>query len=216
MYLLAAVAMAAPLKANAYVANLEEGAYVANHDNGDGHATPLVDSFDITGAKFTNYAPAAGDPVIGYNGGPNDLLVYRLNVHGVVNTVTPDPVWGPLVNYTGSYTLFYDQNGTNAYDSGDFRVSSGSINVNALYDAEGGANLDGTLDQVLGPETLPFADLGPTVKLSGRYQVGEVASYGNLFNGVLSRGANQVPEPGTMGLLAAGLLPLLGLRRRRA
>lgn len=214
LFLVAATAAAAalPFKANAYVADLASPTPVVNTSVDPTHAT-VGDSFDLTSVGIANYTPAAGDPVIGL-GGVNDLALYKLNVHGIVNTVSPDPVWGPTVAYGGNYLLFYDQNTNNTFDAGDFRVSSGTLNASATYDQTGSAPLVGTLNQLLGPETAPFADLGPSVSISGFY------THDNngapvILRGQISREPGVVPEPGSLALLATGLLPLLGLRRRK-
>ncbi|HEY3414041.1 MAG TPA: hypothetical protein VGM51_13450 [Armatimonadota bacterium] len=212
----AAALFAAPRAAHAYVAVLNE-TIVRNADTDQSGTATVGDLFTISNASFSGYTPCQGDPVIGFNNGPNDLGRYLLNVDGVVASVSPDPLVGPNVHYGGSYFLYYDQDGSGAFSVPDYRISSGTISIDALFDTgTGAATLNGTLDQILGPEiTPPFANLGPQVIVSGTYIPNvDGPQIGKIINGTLTR-ACPVPEPGSLVFLAGGLLPLLGLRRRK-
>lgn len=219
LLLLAAVAyIATPKASHAYVATMNT-AIVQNADVDQSGTATAGDLFDFANATFSSYDPSCpGDPVIGFNNGPNDLGLYRLNVNGVVNSTFPDPLIGPNVNYGGTYFLFYDQDQSGAFSAPDYRISSGTININAVYDLNTGeADLNGSLSQILGPElSPPFADLGPVVTVSGRYIPNiDGPAFGQIINGTLTRPCGVIPEPGSLALLGTGLLPLLGLRRRR-
>jgi hypothetical protein len=215
--LLAAVAfIAAPKASFAYVATMNT-TIVQNADIDQSGTATAGDLFDFADATFASYQPCPGDPVIGFNNGPNDLAQYRLSVAGVVNSTFPNPVIGPNVNYGGTYFLFYDQDQSGAFSAPDYRISAGTININALFDLNtGDADLNGTLNQVLGPElSPPFADLGPIVTVSGKYLRNVTnPTTGRIIDGTLTRPCG-IPEPGSLAFLASGLLPLLGLRRRR-
>jgi hypothetical protein len=217
MLLLAAAAFfAAPKASYAYVAMMTE-TLVHNTDVDQTNTATVGDLFAFADATFESYTPCQGDPVIGFNNGPNDLGRYRLNVDGVVASTSPDPLIGPNVNYGGAYFLYYDQDGSGSFSVADYRISSGTINVNAVYNLnDGTAALNGTLSQLLGPElTPPFADLGPLVTVSGTYIPNvDGPALGKIVNGTLTRPC-PVPEPSSLGFLATGLLPLLGLRRRK-
>ena len=216
LVLAAAALIAAPHAAHAYVATLND-TFVHNSDLDQSNTATPGDLFTIANARFSGYTPCQGDPVIGFNNGPNDLGRYLLNVDGVVASTSPDPLTGPNVHYGGTYSLFYDQDASGAFSVPDFRISSGTISIDALFDAGTGmAALNGTLNQILGPElTPPFANLGPVVTVAGTYIPNvDGPQLGKIINGTLTR-ACPVPEPSSLGFLASGLLPLLGLRRRK-
>lgn len=216
LVLAAAAFFAVPKGAHAYVATLND-TIVRNTDVDQSGTATVGDLFTINNASFSGYTPCQGDPVIGFNNGPNDLGRYLLNVAGLVASTSPDPLVGPNVHYGGTYELFYDQDGSGARTVPDFRISTGTISIDALFDmGTGTAALTGTLNQILGPElTPPFADLGPMVTVSGTYIPNvDGPAIGKIINGTLTR-ACPVPEPSSLGFLATGLLPLLGLRRRK-
>lgn len=216
LLLAAAAFLAAPKTSQAYVATMTD-TIVHNTDLDQNGMASIGDLFSFANATFGSYTPGAGDPVIGFNNGPNDLGQYRLNVDGIVQTIGPNPLYGPGVHYGGTYFLYYDENNGGFYDPADFRISSGTISIDALFSLQDGtADLTGTLNQNQGPElSPPFADLGPVVNVTGKYIPNvDGPQYGKIINGVLSRGS-AVPEPSSLGFLATGLLPLLGLRRRK-
>lgn len=216
LLLAAAALLAAPKASHAYVAVLNT-TVVQNSDVDQSGTATAGDLFDFANATFSSYQPTCpGDPVIGFNNGPNDLGQYRLSVNGVVNSTFPDPLIGPNVNYGGTYFLFYDQDQSGAYSAPDYRISSGTIDINAVFDLNtGDADLTGSLSQILGPElSPPFADLGPIVTVAGKYLRNVTdPTTGRIVEGTLTRSC--IPEPGSLVVLASGLLPLLGLRRRR-
>jgi hypothetical protein len=216
LMLAAAAFLAAPRASQAYVATMND-TIVHNTDLDQNGMASIGDLFSFANASFSSYTPASGDPVIGYNNGPNDLGQYRLNVDGIVQTIGPDTSFGPNVHYGGTYFLYYDEDQSGAYTPSDYRISSGAISIDAVFNlTDGTADLNGLLNQAQGPElTPPFADLGPVVTVTGKYIPNvDGPEYGKIVNGVLSRGS-AVPEPSSLGLLATGLLPLLGLRRRK-
>jgi hypothetical protein len=142
-----------------------------------------------------------------------DLARYRYSLNGTVQTV--DYGIG-LVKYGGVYQIYYDLNDNMLNDDG-LIVSTGNFDINASFaSGPSPASLQGTLTQTSGPNNPSFADFGPygPVLYSGTYTATVPGQQGTI-QGTLTSRVPAIPEPGTMALLSAGLLPLLGLRRRK-
>ena len=163
-----------------------------------------------TSGTFTSYVPdSILDPqILGA-----DLSRYRYDLNGAVTAAA-----GLNATYGGSYLIYYDSNANGKWDGLgiDYRDSAGTFTLNAAFNpGNGTAALTGTLSQLLGPSDPAFRDMaaGSTVSYTGTYTPVVFGQTGTI-QGVL-RNNGQVPEPGTLALLGAGLLPLLGLRRRK-
>jgi len=130
-------------------------------------------------------------------------------------------VTGTNVKYGGSAQIYYDLNDSGAFDAGtDFNVAGGPIDLLATYGDFpnlGYVPIVGTLLQTSGPDLPDFAPLGPVVMVEGRYIPDATNPLTGTWQATLTQTGpgGVIPEPGTMALLGAGLLPLLGLRRRR-
>jgi hypothetical protein len=172
------------------------------------------DTFDTqTSGGFLTYTPdTPNDPQI--TGG--DLPNYRYTLDGTVASV--DTLTG-MVDYTGTYRIFYDLNHNGLYDSGsDPSVSSGDFNITATFiPGTNNATLSGDLTQTAGPSNPAFADLsegGNPVLYTGTYDGTEPGVLGTIV-GTLRQNAVVVPEPASFSLLAIGAVSLMGRRRRR-
>lgn len=175
-------------------------------DVGETFATATIPVRGATSGTFALFTPdGAGDPQINNA----DLGLYGYSLTGAVTTAI-----SPLeVVYTGDYKIQYFDPSSAIFD-----VSTGKFSIDALFDTTGKAALNGTLNQVTGPSNPAFADLsegGFPVVYKGTYAP-VVPGQTGVINGTLTlRGTQPIPEPSSLAFLATGLLPLLGLRRRK-
>jgi hypothetical protein len=181
---------------------------VANTDNPPSGAT-LGDSFTVSQGTFAAYAPdTILDPQI--NGG--DLGNYGYTLTGNVANVT-----GLVVNYTGTYEIFYNLDGNNTLDAGDLRVSAGNFAAQATFTPTNTAVFTGTLTQTQGAENPAFSDLsygGNPVSLVGNY----VGNPTNPLVGTLESTLRQntpVPEPSSVVLALLGAVAIGYSRARK-
>lgn len=169
-------------------------------DVGDTFATQTSGTF----TSFIGDTPA--DPQI--TGG--DTNFYRYTLNGTVASF--DGL--TTVGYSGTYRIFYDQDLNGLYGGADPSVSSGNFNITAVFTGLGAATLTGTLNQTAGPSNVAFRDLsygGNPVIYAGTYLETVPGQLGTI-TGTLRQNA-VVPEPASLGLLAAGSALLL--RRRK-
>jgi hypothetical protein len=169
-----------------------------------------------TSGMLVSYTPdGATDPQLNNA----DLGLYGFSLDGTALSVVQTPTGG-TVNYCGTYAIrYFDPSGA------IFDVSTGHLALNAIFGTNGAADLVGSLYQTAGPSNPAFADLsegGLPADFNGTYTPTVVgAGLGNkgMVSGTLRLpGVNNVqcvPEPGSLAFLATGLLPLLGLRRRK-
>src|SRR5262249_27224691 len=132
----------------------------------------------------------------------NDLSNYGYTLTGTVTSVM-----GEMVDYSGTYEIFYNLDGNHTLDPGDLRVSAGTFVASAVFTPANTATFTGTLTQTQGPQNPAFADLsygGNPVSLTGNY-IGNLTdpSVGTLES-TLRQGASAVPEPSAIALLALG------------
>jgi hypothetical protein len=167
---------------------------------GDAFNTPTPGSF----TTFIGDTPA--DPTI--TGGDLSHYLYLLN--GSIASIT-----GPIIDYTGTYDIFYDLAGSGAFNVNDPTVSAGNFNITATFiPATNDAALTGSLTQTSGPSNPAFRDLsygGNPVVVTGSY-FGTNPGVSGIIDATLRQNA-VVPEPSSLALLGIGGLTLL--RRRR-
>jgi hypothetical protein len=197
---------------------------VTNFNNNPAPGAQVGDGFYIGGdsgigsGTFATYTPdGPSDPVLG-----PDLSSYQYLLSGVVSSVA-----GNVVDYAGTYRIYYDINGNGQYDSTDTSVSLGNSLFTATFGAGNTASIVGSLTQTQGP-TGPFAsnfaDLGARygyhpVDLTGNY-TGNASNGGatGTLSATLTQTATVVPLPKAayagLGLIA-GLGLLGGLKRRQ-
>jgi hypothetical protein len=138
-----------------------------------------------------------------------DLHRYRYTLDGMVAEVNRFEDYDKVL-YRGDYSIYYADP-----TLGNLRVSAGDFMMWARFahTAGGVADLVGTLNQLQGPEHPVFADLG---YLGPAYYAGTYTPVNFGVDGTIQgRIVSPIPEPGSMALLATGVLPLLALRRRR-
>jgi hypothetical protein len=168
---------------------------------GDAFDTPTPGSF----LSFIGDTPA--DPTI--TGG--DLSRYLYTLNGSINSI--DTLAG-VINYTGSYDIFYDLAGSGMFNASDPTVSAGNFDIDATFiPATNNAALTGTLTQTTGPSNPAFDDLsygGNPVDVTGTY-VGNDPGVSGIIDATLRQ--NAVPEPTSMAFLGLGALALLRKRR---
>jgi hypothetical protein len=202
LLLAAAAFIAAPRAANAgYTAVTGTDAVLTPDTNGNLIAD-VGETFATAGpGTFVAWLPdGPTDPQINNN----DLNLYGYSLNGAVTAVA-----GNKVTYGGTYKIQYFDPSQLVFD-----VSTGTFVIDATFDPNGGAALDGWLFQTAGPAHPAFQDLGycGPVSYKGTYAPVTFGRNGTI-QGVLTTSC--IPEPGSMALLATGLLPLLGLRRRK-
>lgn len=174
-------------------------------DVGEQIFTPLNNAGD-----FTSYTP---DTIADPQNMANDLGLYHYTLNGTVQSIT-----GNVVDYAGLYRIFYDSNRNQTWDAGDNSVSSGNFNLAATFDNFGMASLLGALNQSSGPDNPAFRDLsygGQPVSVIGTYIADQPGVSGRINLTLRQNAAGVIPEPSSLALLATGLLPLAGFRRRR-
>jgi hypothetical protein len=214
LLLAAAALIAAPRAAHAgYTATTGVDTVLTPDSNGNGRAD-VGEIFASIGSvargtstgTFAAFLPdGPSDPQINNA----DIGLYGYNLTGAVASVNSPTD----VTYTGTYKIQYFDPSATVYD-----VSTGTFNIDALFNTSGVADLNGTLTQVTGPSNPAFADLsegGFPVVYKGTYTPTVFGQQGTIQGTLTLRGTQPVPEPGTMALLSTGLLPLLGLRRRK-
>ncbi|HEY3414042.1 MAG TPA: hypothetical protein VGM51_13455 [Armatimonadota bacterium] len=214
LLLVAAAFIAAPRAAHAgYTAVTGVDAVLTPDTNGN-HMADVGETFDTTpmpvrggtSGTFTAFAPdGPTDPQINNA----DLGLYGYSLMGAVTAVN-----GTQVTYKGNYKIQYFDPSSAVFD-----VSTGTFSIDALFDANGGAALSGLLTQVAGPSNPAFADLsegGQLVSYTGTYTP-VVFGRDGVIKGTLRlpAGTAPIPEPSSLAFLATGLLPLLGIRRRK-
>lgn len=207
LLLLAAVAfIAAPRAANAGYTAVTGTDTVLTPDSNGNLIADVGETFATAApGTFASFMPdGPTDPQINNN----DLNLYTYSLDGAVSAVA-----GTMVTYTGNYKIQYLDPSSVVFD-----VSKGLFTIDAAFDANGGAMLDGWLNQVDGPSNPAFADLGylGPVSYKGTYVptiMGQGRENRGTIQGTLT--CPGIPEPGSLALLATGLLPLLGLRRRK-
>lgn len=212
MLLLAAAAlMAAPRAAHAgYTATLAP-TVASTPDSVSGSAAngiaDIGETFTVAGGGFSNFVSDNGwnDPQL--NAG--DLGNYSYNLNGAVASIT-----GGVVTYKGTYSINYAGFGGNPVSAGDFTID-------AIFSSQTFATLSGTLVQT-SSSGAPFGDLGAysLVTFSGTFAPDANNSAGSqsntgILNGTITAHGGAIPEPGSMALLATGLLPMAGMLRRR-
>ncbi|HEY2762138.1 MAG TPA: PEP-CTERM sorting domain-containing protein [Pirellulales bacterium] len=183
---------------------------VNNTDNPPAGAT-LGDSFTVPAGTFAAYVPDTPlDPQI--NGG--DLNNYAYTITGTVTSVL-----GDIVDYSGTYEIFYNLDGNHTLDAGDIRVSAGTFAATATFALSSNtAEFNGTLTQTQGAANPAFADLsygGSPVTLIGSYIGNPTNPLVGTLESTLRQNATAVPEPSSSVLLIiGGVAACLGMRRR--
>jgi len=134
-----------------------------------------------------------------------DLSFYRYNLTGTITDIAAN-----MVQYVGTYSIFYDLNSNGEPDELLF-VSSGDFSASAAFDVTGeAATFMGSLTQTQGPSNTAFADLsygGHPVMISGTYAdstMGDGPSTTGTLTAVLRQTAQVVPEPTCAVLLLLG------------
>lgn len=176
-------------------------------DLGETFATETIPIRGATSGTFAMFTPdGPSDPqILGA-----DLGLYGYSLNGAITTV----VSPAEVVYTGAYKIQYFDPSSAIFD-----VSTGTFSIDALFNTSGVAALNGTLNQTAGPSNPAFRDLsegGNPVVYKGTYTPRSVGETGVIEGTLTLRGTTPpVPEPSSLAFLAAGVLPLLGLRRRK-
>jgi hypothetical protein len=205
LLLAAAAFIAAPRVAHAgYTATTTTDTALTPDANGDNIAN-VGETFTVLNGGFNAYtADGPTDPQLNNS----DIAQYHYDLNGTATSVS-----GLNVTYTGNYRIYY-----NALSPD---VSIGNFTINALFDANTGvAALNGTLSETSAPFGPPFQDLGayPLVTYTGTYTpvvFGAGLQNTGTVQGVIRAQGAASPEPGSMALLATGLLPFAGMLRRR-
>lgn len=168
-------------------------------------STNLPGNTAVSGLSSITFLPGAN--VGKYAGGlGTDVVLANLRVTSTQNDLTPDNF---VVNYQITMDLTDDASGQSTPPNPPSLVFSGTLTGTASAGSANIANLN------TGPTSYNIT-LGTTTYLValGTYTAPE-APGGNLgaIGGHVT--ATAIPEPGTFALLGAGLLPLLGMVRRR-
>lgn len=172
---------------------------IANTDNGAPGAN-VGDSFTTSApGTFLSYlADTANDPQL--TGG--DLANFRFTLTGTVTSVV-----GNVVNYTGTYRIYYGP--------GDITVSAGTSLLTATFAAGNTATFNGSIVQTQGPANPAFGDFGarynnnPAI-ITGTY-VGDLANPLSASAELTIRQNAPAAVPAPAAMLAFGV----GLIRRR-
>jgi hypothetical protein len=140
------------------------------------------DSFAVNQGTFGSYLPTGpNDPQIA-----GDLPSFGYTLNGTVTSVS-----GNVVDYSGTYRIFYDLNGNNSYDPGtDTSVSFGNTNLQAIFASGNTAAVTGSLTQTAGPSG-PFA--GSFADFGARYENNPATYIGTYVGGISN------PLVGTIG-----------------
>lgn len=165
------------------------------------------DSFELTGGSFLSYVPEAGDPDIS-----GDLFHYKFNMTGSVTGGS-----GGLVTYFGSYEIFYDPDGSERLDAGDFSFSSGTLDLTVDFGMGSNAgpyDITGVLHQTAGPAAgSPSSGFTtPDASFTGSYtlNLGPGQDYPADIGGTIRSSPRGVPDGGSslvlLGIAALGTI----------
>lgn len=183
--------------------------FTATATDTTGNGPSIGDTLSVDGGSFLSFlGDTSQDPTI--SGG--DLNRYRFDLDG---TVTSFVGGGLATSFSGTYTIYYDQNANGMMDEG-LRVSSGDFTLDTFL-----TGITGSFTQTQGPNNPSFADLGALYNNNPIDAIGTIVP--NFNNPLASTTtlvlrqnaiAQPVPEPATMAALGLGALALI--RRRRA
>jgi len=204
----ASLCVIATQSASAFTA-VSAPATVNNINNNPAPGAQVGDQFSIVGGSFAAHVPGPGDPTI--TGG--DLNRYRYNMDGTVASVA-----GAVVDYTGSYRIFYDSNIDGLFNAGDFSYSFGTLAMTIDFSGVGPAFIaNGTLHQTAGPDAgfpssgFPNAD----AEFTGTYTVNSLDGSTGIVQGTIT--STSVPDAGSsLVLTGIAALGIVAARRRMA
>lgn len=166
-------------------------------------STNLLGNTAVSGLSSITFIPGANANLFA-GGAGTDVVLANLRVTSTQNDLTPDNF---VVNYQITMDLTDVASAQSSPPNPPSLVFSGTLTGTASAGAANIANLN------TGPTSYAIT-LGttPYIISLGTYTAPE-APGGNL--GAIGAHVTAVPEPGTFALLGAGLLPLLGMVRRR-
>lgn len=171
------------------------------------------DSFSLTAGTFSEWtADTPADVQIP----PAVLLMFGYSLSGTITSM----ISSTNATYAGTYEIYFNTDGNHTRNPADLRVSSGTFTGEGLFTPllnSGG--IHGVLHQLLGPQ-VPWL---PDISYAGNdipvriIEVGIplVDSLTQMQTWFRQNAFVEVPEPGSSTLLAAGVLALALIAKRK-
>lgn len=208
---LLAVALIAGVAHSGFAFIAVTGADGESNAKGPGNSAPgaqVGDTFTVDDGTFVTYLPGYNDPTIT----KNDLGNYAYILNGTVASVS-----GNMVDYTGTYEIYYDATASQSVNEADYAFSSGTFTLGVDFNGTGPVyTADGILTQTSGPSP-SFTSQGydgfaeDQADFIGTYTQSDPA--GGFVQGTLS--SVSVPDSSSTLLLATPCLAGLAFLRRK-